>query len=332
MKKNFIKRNMKFSQLSLMLAAAILCVSTNSLKSQGQKTDYFPTHIGDKWFYEHRTGGVHGTHWANKIIEVKDTTSIEGKSYYVFEDRLYDIFYEPGRIYLTTHYYRKADNGDVLKFSPLVNREQLYYTFQKDSLYRSYLYDGEPDLVYKWRITLDDTSTLIRIPSGNFQNCYDYSFDLLIDDNHIGLFTERALAPDLGFIFEGAEGDLNFLVGAYINGTLFGDTTLTSVEEISQSPTPNQPVLYQNYPNPFKHTTQIFFSVPTFWLHPISVAVFDILGREIATFTPVKLSTGHQAIPWNGKTNSGEEVGNGIYIIRLNSGRFSQSIKIHYLK
>ncbi len=323
---------MKFVQFSLMLAAAILCVSTNSLKSQGQKADYFPMHIGDKWFYEHRTGGVHGTHWANKIIEVKDTTSIEGESYFIFEDRLYDIFYEPGRVYLTTHYYRKADNSDVLKFSPLVNHEQLYYTFQKDSLYRSYLYDGEPDLVYKWKITLDDTSTLIRIPSGNFQNCYDYSFDLLIDDDDIGLFTERALAPGLGFIFEGAEGDLNFLVGAYINGALFGDTTLTSVEETSQSQPPNHPVLYQNYPNPFKHTTQIFFSVPNFWTYPVQVSIYDILGREIATFTYEKLGAGYQSIPWSGRANLGEEVGNGIYIVRLNSGRFSRSIKIHYLK
>lgn len=255
MKKNFIKRNMKFSQLSLMLAAAILCVSTNSLKSQGQKTDYFPTHIGDKWFYEHRTGGVHGTHWANKIIEVKDTTSIEGKSYYVFEDRLYDIFYEPGRIYLTTHYYRKADNGDVLKFSPLTNREQLYYTFQKDSLYRPYLYEGEFDLVHKWEITFLDTNAVIFSPSGAFPGCYEYSFGDLVDNIGIIWSAGRTLAPDLGFIHEGVEGDINFLVGAYIDGNLFGDTTLTSVEEISQSPPPNQPVLYQNYPNPFKHTT-----------------------------------------------------------------------------
>ncbi len=317
---------------SLVITAAILFATTNSLKGQGQETDYFPLHLGDKWFYEHRTGGVHGTHWANKIIEVKDTTSIEGNSYFIFEDRLYDIFYEPGRVYLTTHYYRKADNGDVLKFSPLANREQLYYTFQKDSLYRSYLYVGEPDLVYKWRITLDDTSTLIRIPSGIFQNCYDYSFDLLIDDIHIGLFTERVLAPGLGFIFEGAEGDFNFLVGAYINGNLFGDTTLTSVEEISQSQLPNQPILYQNYPNPFKHATQILFSVPNFWTHPVHVSIYDILGREIATFTSENLGAGLQTIPWSGRANSGKEVGNGIYIVRLNSGRFSRSIKIHYLK
>lgn len=332
MKKNVIKRNMKFSQLSLMLAAAILCVSTNSLKSQGQKTDYFPTHIGDKWFYEYRTGGVHGTHWANQIVEVKDTISIEGKNYFIFEDRVYDIFYEPGWVYLTIHYFRKANNGDVFKFSTLVDNEQLYYTFQGDSLGSPYLYSGEFDLASKWEITLLDTNATIHIPSGVFQNCYDYSFGNLVDNIGIIWSAGRTLAPDLGFIHEGVEGDINFLVGAYIDGNLFGDTTLTSVEETSQSPPPNQPILYQNYPNPFKYTTQILFSVPNFWPHPVQVSIYDILGREIAAFTLEKSGAENQAIPWNGRANSGEGVGNGIYIVRLNSGRVSRSIKIHYLK
>ena len=314
------------------MTAMLLGMAVAGSYSQTPQPDYFPIHIGDKWFYEHRTGGLHGIHWANKIIEVTDTTMIDDKTYYVFEDRLYDIHYEPGRIYYTTHYYRKAENGDIMKYSTLINQEQLYYTVQKDSLYQSYIYRGDFDLVHNWEITFFDTNATIRIPSGSFLNCYDYSFGLMINDNRIVFSAEKALAPDIGFIYEGAEGDLNFIVGAYVNGKLMGDTTLTSVQETSQSNLPSHPTLYQNSPNPFTLATHITYYLPEYWHDPVRISIFNIAGREVMAFEINKTPLRNHEIRWNGRDRFGKAVRSGCYIVSLQSGRFSQMIKINLVR
>ncbi|MDZ7292506.1 MAG: hypothetical protein ONB44_22830 [candidate division KSB1 bacterium] len=106
-------------------------------------------HIGDTWTYKLTTGVV-GRYWANQTIKITDTTVIQQKKYFVFEDKIYDLYYEPGKVYNNVHYYRKSVNGDIMKFSKLLNSEQLYYTFQHDSLYKPYLYCCEFDLFHKY--------------------------------------------------------------------------------------------------------------------------------------------------------------------------------------
>ncbi len=292
--------------------------------------DYFPMHIGDSWSYKLTTGGS-TRHWANQTIKTIDTTIIQQKKYFVFEDKVYDLYYEPGRVYENTHYYRKSDNGDIMKFNKLLNDEQLYYTFQRDSLYRSYFYFDEFDSTQKWKVTFYRNNSTIRIPLGVFLNCHIYSFGDW-SNGRVFFSIFRYLAPNIGLIEETVEGDDNFLVGAYINGKLLGDTTLTSVKEITQANIPKYPTLFPNYPNPFKHTTHIKYYIPETWGKPVQVSVFDISGREIMTLVRERFLRGSHEVLWTGKNYYGKEVSNGIYIVRLTSDHFFQSIKINYLR
>ncbi|MCL4706061.1 T9SS type A sorting domain-containing protein [bacterium] len=312
--------------LILNLILAFAC----HLQAQSEP-DYFPMHVGDTWTYKLTTGGG-ATHWANQTIRIADTTIIQQKKYFVFEDKIYDLYYEPGKVYHNVHYYRKFDSGDVMKFNHLANDEQLYYTFQSDSLYKPYLYYGELGLDKKWQISYIHANATLSIPLGIFSQCYAYRFEVKRDSsNHVTPLEIRYLAPNIGLLEVTAEGDDNFLTGACVNGILLGDTTLTSVEEIALVNIPEHPVLFPNFPNPFNHTTHLKYYLPETWTQPVQVSVFDVSGREIMTFVREKSFRGPHEIIWTGKNNHGREVSSGLYIVRLTCGDFLQSIKINYL-
>ncbi|NUO80433.1 T9SS type A sorting domain-containing protein [candidate division KSB1 bacterium] len=314
---------MKRHQLALIAIAAIVALLPHSLFAQ--EPDYFPMKIGNKWFYKHLTN-LGNLHWANKTVEITDTTAINGKIFFVFDEKLYDIHYEPGKVHQSKSYYRKLGNGDVVRFSAAINDEQLYYSFLGDSLYRPYFFCLTPR--WKWQITLTGYRVAVRNPAGYFPNCFQYDFRYSIDGHLVPETYFIALAPNLGFINEIAEGDWNFLVGAFLNGKVVGDTLLTNVEESSFTLRPSSPILYQNYPNPFRSQTTLFYSLPNTWRELIHVSVFDLLGCEIKTFTPHKALDGQHQFLWNGTDNLGKEVKNGIYIARLRSGPIQQTIKI----
>jgi hypothetical protein len=91
---------------------------------------------------------------------------------------------------------------------------------------------------------------------------------------------------------------------------------------IAQAPSlPERVVLDQNYPNPFNPTTEIGFSLP----HDgtVTLRIYDILGREIATLLHERMAAGSYAR----KFNAGR-LPSGIYYYRLETSEFSQTKKM----
>jgi hypothetical protein len=105
--------------------------------------------------------------------------------------------------------------------------------------------------------------------------------------------------------------------------------------EIFYENAPEIPVDYslsQNFPNPFNPTTSVKFSVPKEGL--VTLRVYDMLGQEVATLFSGNALRGTYTLNWNGKDNSGNFVSSGSYIYRMsaNSGEFTQSKKMIFLK
>lgn len=95
--------------------------------------------------------------------------------------------------------------------------------------------------------------------------------------------------------------------------------------------TPKNYTLDQNYPNPFNPSTTIKFSLPL--KDKISVKVFNILGKEVATLIDNQiLAKGYHEIVWGGKNNFGQSVASGNYICQLRFGNYTKSIKMTLLK
>ncbi len=73
--------------------------------------------------------------------------------------------------------------------------------------------------------------------------------------------------------------------------------------------------LDQNYPNPFNPSTTIRFSIGK--SAKVSVVLFDMTGREVATLINDVKDAGSYSVEWNGRTNNGASVASGTYLYRM---------------
>jgi hypothetical protein len=95
------------------------------------------------------------------------------------------------------------------------------------------------------------------------------------------------------------------------------------VLEISDDQTvfPDELILSQNYPNPFNPTTTIVFDLPS--SRYATLAIYNILGEQVATLVASQLSAGRHQYVWNaGRLPS------GLYFYRLVAGRTVQVRKM----
>ncbi len=102
---------------------------------------------------------------------------------------------------------------------------------------------------------------------------------------------------------------------------VFGD--VTAVE--TPRPLPQKFILYQNYPNPFNPTTTIKFSVPA--PAPVSLKVYDLMGREVAVLVDEIKPAGEFAIEFDAAA-----LASGIYFYELKAGEFEAIRKMIFLR
>jgi hypothetical protein len=83
--------------------------------------------------------------------------------------------------------------------------------------------------------------------------------------------------------------------------------------------------LIGNYPNPFNPTTTISFTINPTDAENVHLAIYDIKGQKVKTFTfPNRgLGTREESVIWNGTDNNGKPVSSGLYFYRLNAGFIS---------
>lgn len=95
-------------------------------------------------------------------------------------------------------------------------------------------------------------------------------------------------------------------------------TGLTSVNQLGGE-IPKEFKLYDNYPNPFNPVTKIKFDIAS--NSEVSLVVYDILGKVVATLVNDKLSAGVYETSFEGNN-----MASGVYFFRLNAGSYT-SIK-----
>lgn len=101
-------------------------------------------------------------------------------------------------------------------------------------------------------------------------------------------------------------------------------------EPISDS-TPKNYKLENAYPNPFNPETTIRFSLPK--AEKVRLEIFDIRGKLVNSIIDSEfMPAGTYESKWNATNNIGAKVSSGIYIARITTGNFIQSIKLNLLK
>ena len=78
---------------------------------------------------------------------------------------------------------------------------------------------------------------------------------------------------------------------------------------------PKSFMLLQNYPNPFNPVTRISFSLPR--QSKVSLKVFDVLGKEVATLIDDDKTAGYHTIEWTGSGSSNIRVASGVYFYKI---------------
>lgn len=99
-----------------------------------------------------------------------------------------------------------------------------------------------------------------------------------------------------------------------------GNLTAVKVSSI-----PSGFTLSQNFPNPFNPSTIINYSVPG--ISFVTIKVYDILGKEVATLVNGEKAAGNYQIQFNPN-----KLGNGVYFYRMNTGSSIISRKLVLLK
>ena len=86
-------------------------------------------------------------------------------------------------------------------------------------------------------------------------------------------------------------------------------------------------MLVQNYPNPFNPTTNIQYAIGSSQF--VTLKIFDLLGREIATIVNEEQSEGKHEVEFNADKY---RLTSGVYFYTLNANNFSDTKKMFLIK
>ncbi len=121
----------------------------------------------------------------------------------------------------------------------------------------------------------------------------------------------------------------NDLLGAAVGDSGAVLTTnnggLTAVRRPDFRPIPLSILLAQNFPNPFNPSTMISYQLPA--KSHVTLRVYDVLGREVATLVSGPETAGTHTVTFNG-----EKLPSGVYFYRLQAGNYTATKKLLLLK
>ncbi len=166
------------------------------------------------------------------------------------------------------------------------------------------------------------------------------NFRLSADGEFVGLYEIDGIVPLDTLSFGPQEEDISF--GRYPDGVdnwVFMDNPTPGASNILTSADENNVSqvcfnLICNYPNPFNPTTTIQFSLKED--SDVRLKVYNIKGAVVRTLIDDKMKAAYHEVVWDGKDNSGKQVGSGLYFYKIvsegNSGRYTSTKKMILLK
>jgi hypothetical protein len=93
-------------------------------------------------------------------------------------------------------------------------------------------------------------------------------------------------------------------------------------------PVATQAQLAGKRPNPFRGQTTVEFALPE--QSRVTVSVYDMMGRKVATLVDGVRSAGPHSVSWNGQSDDSQDLASGVYLMRMQTDgqSFTQRITI----
>lgn len=268
-----------------------------SYLSNAQLNVVYPLQIGNLWRYQ---DFVIGNFEFRQTL--RDSVAPNGRTYVAIHDE-----WRGGRL-------QRTSGDSVLEYDPYYGQERLIADFSRSV--------GDTIATY---INGFDTTDMIllnyRISNLFGLNCRQWDF--LTNPRHfVDAGIVETITDSIGLTTYTSFSEQKNITGAIVNGKQYG--TIVSVNGPIQFPS-SEYRLHQNYPNPFNSTTEIRYQVSD--TRMITLEVFDVLGKEVATLVHEIKSPGTYKVSW-------EATGfpTGIYFYRLRAGNFIDTKKLILLK
>jgi hypothetical protein len=257
----------------------------------------FPLHVGDKWSY-----WVYPNSYPEYSI-VSDTVMSNGKRYFeMLENHSFIEFY-------------RQEGDSVFLFDTILKKEYLEFDFSA----------SVGDTISNIQRFSERDKQVITLISKGINEIFNvkrssYTFWLQYPGLTDGSYS-ITITDSLGITYFAGEGGAQYLGGAIINNIQFGNLVDVKIP----AEIPSNFYLSQNYPNPFNPTTSIKFSIPRYSF--VSLNVYDILGREIASLVNEEKSPGVYIVKFDGSTLT-----SGIYFYQLKAGNYTETKKFILIK
>jgi hypothetical protein len=250
--------------------------------------------------------------WILGVYKAKithDTILSNGKKYFVFSGLMYSG---------SNWKYQRIDSStmNVYSFNVSTNQDRLL-----DSL----------------KIQLNDTFKCARFGGnwGKLQNVYTGTFFGQVRTQR--MIPARAMSPTQELHYSLLEGiglsrytecelggATHYLKGCVINGVVYGDTSLTNVQQIG-SAVPDNYKLHQNYPNPFNPSTNIKYDLIK--NGNVKISVYDISGKEVVPLVSQFQNAGTYEV-----TFTATNLSSGVYFYKLETSDFKEVKRMVILK
>jgi hypothetical protein len=99
-----------------------------------------------------------------------------------------------------------------------------------------------------------------------------------------------------------------------------GKNDFVETNDLGLAGMPQEFALTQNYPNPFNLETRINYELPS--INRVRIAIFNLSGQLVHTLFDSEQSAGRYTVLWDGTTVTGEHAASGIYLVRMEAGKF----------
>jgi DNA-binding beta-propeller fold protein YncE len=125
------------------------------------------------------------------------------------------------------------------------------------------------------------------------------------------------------------KGNLIVVPNFNTNSIIFVPLSSSGIKKIGSNVI-NDFKLYQNYPNPFNPSTVIKFQIKESGF--VTLKVYDILGKEIATLVNEKLKTGIYETQFSANSVSNTQLSSGTYFYRIITDGYTETKKMLLIK
>ncbi len=138
--------------------------------------------------------------------------------------------------------------------------------------------------------------------------------EVVLVDEETGERFDLHAAPEVALTLGGEAAALRLLIGpaAFAEGEAGG--------------LPHEFALQPNWPNPFRSTTQMAYTLPE--AREVHAALYDVIGRRVRVLVDERQEAGAHTLTWDGRDASGRPLPSGVYLLKLKAGSEQRTQKI----